>query len=429
MPRPLVENHPRYDEIVRRLRAGEEIKIVAASVGIRRDTLSSWWRRQRVERSGKFFADNVQAFEAAEALAELKDADGDSRALARALVDQRRQTEDALQKERATRLILEELEQEFKRVSEIASLLEPTHGHRTNPPKWLTPKPSSKAHRGTVNLVLSDLHLDEVVRPEEVNFVNAYNRRIAELRLRRTFEKACTIPRDYLAGIAYDGIVLHLAGDTFSGDIHEELAQSNEDHAFGSLLYWLDHFIAGIRMLVEVYGKVHIVSVPGNHDRTTRKPIHKGRVMTSLHYLFSKMLEREFKGDKRVTWDIPQTPDVITRQYNFTTLTTHGDRFRGGQGIGGILVPILRGDARMRQRQQAVEQPYDLLVMGHFHQYVNGPGVLINGSLKGYDEYAFNNAFAFEPPQQALFVVTPEQGDMLHLPIRCMKKGEERWSR
>lgn len=311
-------------------------------------------------------------------------------------------------------------------IRDIVRLFKLADSRTPKPPKWLVPKKSS-THRATVNLVLSDLHLDEVVRPEEVNGVNAYNRQIALKRLERTFRKSIELPRDYLAGITYDGIVVHLAGDTFSGDIHEELQRTNEATPLESVLYWLDPMIAGLRLLIEAYGNVHVVSVPGNHDRTTRKPTYKGRVTTSLHFLFSKMLEREFAGESRITWNLPQAPDALTKIYNTTILTTHGDRFRGGGGIGGILVPILRGEAKTQQRQVAIGQPYDLLVMGHFHQYINGPNVLVNGSMKGYDEYSYSHSFGFEEPQQALFLVTPEHGPSFHMPIQCSDRKREGW--
>ena len=38
-------------------------------------------------------------------------------------------------------------------------------------------------------LMLSDLHLDEVVAPAEIGYANAYNRKIAERRLQATFTK------------------------------------------------------------------------------------------------------------------------------------------------------------------------------------------------------------------------------------------------
>lgn len=160
-----------------------------------------------------------------------------------------------------------------------------------------------------------------------------------------------------------------------------------------------------------------------------RKAVARGRVETSLHFLFTKLLGRESKRDTRITWDIPLAPDAMTMVSTTRILTTDGDQFRGGGGGGivGILIPSLRGDAKKRQRQHAVGEPHDLMVLGHFHHDITGPGVPINASLKDYDEYAFQNNFSFEAPQQVLFLVTPEHGPSFHMPIQWANKREERW--
>lgn len=414
---PVVPAHPQFHDIISRLRNGESPVVIAETVEpkISKNTLNSWWKRH----SAVILAVPAE-------LVSRKD-EPVSEELASAVVDERRKREVAERKLKVLEVQLKELETEMGELGEIAELLRGATNRTATAPDWVVTKRSTDEHCAIANLVLSDLHLDEVVKKEAVRGVNAFNRRIAEQRLERTFQKAICLPRDYMSGLKYEGIIVHLAGDTFSGDIHEELARTNESTPLETLLYWLDPFVAGFKLLAEHYGQVHIVSVPGNHDRTTRKPVAKGRVETSLHFLFTKLLEREFKGDTRITWDIPLAPDALTVVYNTKILTTHGDQFRGGGGIGGILIPILRGDAKKRQRQQAVGDPYDLMVLGHFHQYIAGPGVLINGSMKGYDEYAFQNNFGYETPQQALFLVTPEHGPSFHLPIQCASKREERW--
>ncbi len=48
---------------------------------------------------------------------------------------------------------------------------------------------------------LTDTHFDEVVRPEEILGLNAYNREIALIRFRKWTEKVITLPRDYFAGV------------------------------------------------------------------------------------------------------------------------------------------------------------------------------------------------------------------------------------
>jgi len=66
---------------------------------------------------------------------------------------------------------------------------------------------------------------------------------------------------------------------------------------------------------------------------------------------------------------------------------------------------------------------------GHFHQFVPAysKGYIMNGSLKGYDEYASNGQFAPEPAQQALAVVTPEHGISVVAPIFVTNRSEEDW--
>lgn len=300
--------------------------------------------------------------------------------------------------------------------------------YRSQPPKWLTSRPkSTKKHHGTPWLLLSDLHLDEVVEPAEVLGVNAYNREIAEVRLKTTFENAVRVVRDHWSGINYDGFVCALGGDIFSGSIHEELKETNEDTMLGSLDHWIEHIGAGITLLAEEFGKVHVPVVVGNHGRTTRKPRAKQRARDNFDWFLGKALARAFDKDNRVTFDVSESPDCLTESYDQKIMLTHGDQVTGGAGIGGIWPPIMRLDARKRQRNSAVNLPYDLLIMGHWHQIVFGQGFIVNGSLKGYDEYAFTQNFGFEEPTQALWLMTPEHGRTWTAPVYSGDREVEGW--
>jgi hypothetical protein len=294
-------------------------------------------------------------------------------------------------------------------------------------PKWTTKPPKAGKHSGTPWLMLSDLHLDEVVQPAEIGGVNAYNRKIAERRLKVTFENTVEITQKYWSGINYDGIVCVLGGDLYSGDIHDELSQTNEDTILGSILHWSDHLAAGIAMLAEEFGRVHVPVVVGNHSRRTRKPRAKFRARDNFDWFTGHLLARTFANDARVTFDVTDAADAFVQSYSHRVCVTHGDQTTGGGGIGGIWPPIMRLDARKRARQAATNQPYDLLVMGHWHQLTWGPQFIINGSLKGYDEYAYTSNFGFEPPQQALWLMTPEHGRTWTAPIIPADRKKEGW--
>lgn len=297
---------------------------------------------------------------------------------------------------------------------------------RLEPPSWLRPlKP--KVSAATLVLMLSDLHLDEVVNPEEIDHLNAFNRDIAIMRLRRWTENAIKLARHHLSGIKYDGLVILLGGDLFSGDIHEELAETNEASILDSLLFWSEQLAAAIDVLATEFQHVHIANVIGNHGRMSRKPRAKMRAKTNFDWLLAKMLERHFNGDRRLTFQIPEGADCLVKIYGQGHLLTHGDQTSGGGGIGGIYPPIMRMRARKSQRYLTINEHFATLWLGHWHTYLPSPYLVVNGSMKGWDEFCAVMNLSYEPPQQALAIVAPDKGIVFHAPVFCADRKKERW--
>jgi len=297
------------------------------------------------------------------------------------------------------------------------------------PPKWLTPQKAPSAHHATVCTILSDSHFDEVVNPDEIGGVNAYDRDIATLRLRRYFDQVCTVSRDYMAGVTFDGAVCMLGGDLVSGDIHEELKETNATSTLNTVLYYSELIAAGIGQLADEFGKVHVPVVVGNHGRRTRKPRAKGRAQDNFDWLIGQMVAREFRTDDRVTFDIPDGANTLVPVYGTTFRLEHGDSARGGSGWMGVLGPAMRRDQKVRSVAQDTDRPYDHLVIGHWHRLSWLGNVIVNGSSKGYDEYASIEGFSFEPPQQAMWLTTPERGVTMQAPIFVADAKAEGWRR
>ena len=298
-----------------------------------------------------------------------------------------------------------ELEADLDQAEIRSQLFTQLAGHTYKPPAWLTKTP--KKSSGVVCTILSDTHFDEVVKPEEIGFRNEYNREIAVARLENYFQKVILLTKDYITGINYEGCVLFLGGDIFSGDIHEELTQTNEDTMLSSVIFWTEQITAGINLLAEHFKYVHIPCVVGNHGRRTRKPRAKLRAKDNFDWFLAKTLEQRFIDNKKVTFEVATGADLMVDVQDTTYLLTHGDQARGGGGIGGIWPPLMRLVARKRNNTD-----FDYMVLGHFHQLIMAPssGFLLNGSLKGYDEYAAIENFAYEVPQQALWINVPEKG-------------------
>jgi hypothetical protein len=291
---------------------------------------------------------------------------------------------------------------------------------------WLSPKVPKKSS-ATLVVMLSDTHFDEVVNPDEMEGLNAYNRTIAVLRLQRWAENVVKLARHYLSGVSYDGVVLILGGDIFTGEIHEELTQTNDAPILDSLLFWSEQVAGAVDLLANEFGKCHVVSVVGNHGRMTRKPRMKLRVKTNFDWLIAKMVERHFMSDKRVTFTVPESADAFIHIYEHGHLITHGDQVSGGGGIGGIYPPIMRMRAKKHARYMATGKSFQTLWLGHWHQYISTPSMVVNGSLKGADEYSLIMGFSHEPPQQALAVVTPEKNITFQAPVFCLDRKKEGW--
>ena len=312
-------------------------------------------------------------------------------------------------------------------VQRALTFIEHVEQQDLQPVQWLSPtKPSSKSS-ATLMLMLSDLHLDEVVDPNEVEGLNAYNRAIAKMRLQRWSMNVIKMSRHYLAGMKYDGVVVLLGGDIFSGDIHEELKETNEDTILGSFVFWAEQIASVLDVLGDEFNRVHVACVAGNHGRMTRKPRAKLRARTNFDWLLGKQLQRHFVGDKRFTFEVPEGTDAIVQVYDSTHLLSHGDQVHGGGGIGGIYPPIMRMRARKAQRFSATGQTFDTLWIGHWHQYLPSPSLVVNGSMKGIDEYSYINNFGFEQPQQALAIIAPNKGITIQAPIFCADRKKEGW--
>lgn len=296
-------------------------------------------------------------------------------------------------------------------------------------PDWLRPPTSSHKKHATLVACFSDFHVGEVVEPAEMNGYNAYNPDIAEQRIRRFAERTIRLARQYLSGVTYDGVVFASLGDTISGDIHEELRETNGLSNAEAVPFVVPLVEAVLGMFVEEFGRVHYVGVPGNHPRDRKKPSYKKRSAHNADTMISKLVASRFKGDERVTFNIPDSFSADTRVYDTSLRMEHGDEAKGGSGIQGALLPITLRTHRVRKQAQAEGVPFDVLLLGHWHQLMSVPskGFLVNGAGKGYDEYARGKAFEPEPPQQALLLVTPEHGVGIQAPVFVGKRDDEGW--
>lgn len=328
-------------------------------------------------------------------------------------------------------------EERFREQEDYIDQLTTIYERQPEPPAW-TIEPlvrSGKAHKATPVLLLTDTHFGETVYPEQVFNLNAYNDDIAELRMQRLAAGTIRVLTDYLGKTySYDGIVIACLGDVVTGWIHRELEETNTAPVMVTVGMATDWIIALIQSLASEFRRVHFVGVVGNHDRTGKKVPAKFRAENSLTWAIYANLVRHFEHDDEITFDIPKSAHGLFDVYDTTFLALHGNDDRGGSGISGAWAPVFRGDYKRSMRGLAASRGakdpglvHDITVMGHWHQRIVTPTFIVGNTLKGYDEYAFVNSFAYSPPSQELLVVTPERGISFGTPVWVLDREAEGW--
>lgn len=288
----------------------------------------------------------------------------------------------------------------------------------SKPEKLQFLKPASGSNVGGVpSLFLSDWHWGEVVDPAQVEGLNEYNLEIANKRADRVFQQSSEILLTHLGGLTYDGIVVLLGGDMVTGNIHEELQRTNDLNIIPCCCDLADKLASGLLGLQERFGRVYVPCVVGNHGRLERKPSAKGKVEDNFDYLVYRMVAARVAHNPNIVVDIATSADMRFDIYDTRYLLTHGDQIKGGAGVGGIWPSMMKTDQRKRKRHQISGGGYDYMVCGHFHRYGTVDGIIVNGSLKSYDEWVYTMNFDYEPAIQALWLTHPDLGVSMHVPV------------
>lgn len=283
------------------------------------------------------------------------------------------------------------------------------------PPEWLVTGPRRGSVTGVPVTIWSDWHIGETVNPAEVNGVNEFNLAVAERRIRRLVDRTIDLCKSHMTRPDYPGVVVALLGDMVTGEIHDELAQTNDCDLLPAVLWTRDILISALTRMADEFGKVFVPCAPGNHGRNTKRLQAKRFAAKNFDWLIYCLLERHFQtvGDDRILIHAPETGEALFRVYGHRFLALHGHDLgvKGGDGIIGAIGPIMRGTLKVASSQAQIGRDFDTLMMGHWHQQLWLPRCIVANSLKGYDEFArvFLRA-GFSVPSQPLWFVHPQHG-------------------
>jgi hypothetical protein len=266
-------------------------------------------------------------------------------------------------------------------------------------------KNGSNRVKTTPILLVSDWHIGEYVNINETLGLGHFNAKIAAARVEQIAEKTIHILLKQEL-IDVEKLVVVALGDMVSGIIHEEL-EKTEDLNAAEQVYYASYLLAILLDdLSRYFKKIEFYGVIGNHGRIKQRRYYKEKYV-NYDYLVYQITSLLLKDNPYIEFNIPKSPHMIVSIYNHNFLFTHGDAIRSWAGIPWY--GITRYTNSMRELTNYQQIILNGVCMGHFHQpayldRINGP-IIINGSLKGIDEFSLSYGLGAKP-SQTLFGVT-----------------------
>ena len=288
------------------------------------------------------------------------------------------------------------------RLLELEDALAFMHEAPAVAPRIATPRsrPKSGKRIATPGFLVSDLHFGETVTLAETLGCNEYDLKIAASSMSKCWDNMLWLRADMARTQSCDDTLLVLNGDIVSGDIHDELRETNDgglraqcDAAFNALLPGIEAFADATP------GVLHVVCIGGNHGRLTYKQHVKNGAEHSAEHLGVYDPLRRVIGDRKgkISWHIPQAERYLFDVHGRRVSIQHGTMIRSQGGIGGTLVPMTRWTTRAKDA--------DLYLFGHFHEADAYGNTIKNGSLIGPSAYTKWLGVEDRPPEQVAFVL------------------------
>jgi len=297
--------------------------------------------------------------------------------------------------------------------------------------KYKIRKPKTKVRAASAQSMvapLSDTHIGDNVEADEMVGLNSYNIDIFNKRLHGWATQVLTLAELRRNSVEIDELVIPMLGDMISGDIHMELALTNNDHNMGQMIRGANLISQALMFLAPHFDKVRVPCVVGNHGRMTRKPPMKNKYM-DWDYMLYQWVSVFCRNQKNIEFHIPKSFMTSVEVKNRNLLLSHGD-FVNGAGSGtaiskGILnmrniLQFRKGlqdeIGKLRDEKIGLPEYFDSVLIGHFHRIDEidiGTGAIhICGCMKGGDEFAMQRVQAINKPRQLALYYHPKYGEI-----------------
>ena len=230
----------------------------------------------------------------------------------------------------------------------------------------------------SVVLHLTDLHYGKKTDTFDID--------VLEARLDGVIQRALGISRILNAGYKFDKVYVMLTGDLVDGN---EIYANHPYHVDQRASYGRAQAKKCAKMLKprllalkDIAPKIEIHGVPGNHGRISKYTHEMNNWDLVLYDNLSLMLD-----DKDVS--------VTSYEKNLAVVNVQGHGFLLYHGAGIRMyqqLPFYGIRQRVLRWSQTLKEPFDVVLMGHFHQCiedaVNDTRILLSGTAVSDDDWA-----------------------------------------
>ena len=294
------------------------------------------------------------------------------------------------------------------------------------------PAPSGKRKGNSAQTVvapLCDTHIGEHVDYQQMAGLNSYDFDIFNKRLSGWATQVLNLVQLRREAVPINDLIVPMLGDMISGDIHEELSNSNLANCMEQMIRGANLISQALMFLAPHFKTLKVPCVVGNHGRMTRKPPMKDKYM-DWDFMLYQWIAAFCRDQKNIEFDIRKSYLNTFQVCDKTVLIMHGDSASGAGSLTTVtrVLTNLRSVLQFRKGLEVeagdahndlidpniLPASFDSVMIGHFHRTDEidiGTGhALICGCMKGGDEFALQRLAVITKPQQLVTYWHPKYG-------------------
>ena len=265
-------------------------------------------------------------------------------------------------------------------------------------------------------LMFSDSQAGTFISSEATGGLNHYDKTVLKQQMEMLRDGIVSISLKQLS--EHPILKIHMLGDMLEGlGIFPSQAFNCDMDLYEQFFAFADHVCKFLIELLQLYSRIEIKCIPGNHGRVGKRGENPHYINWDLFWY--KHLEQKMQNYKQISWDITKSWWLTDTNHDTTSLLLHGDGIKSWMSLP--YYGIERADARYTKLFASMKNQYQLLEMGHFHTPTVLPSAtgytLINGCFTGASVYALKDLTTTSRPVQMMFGVHKQHGKTWSFPI------------